>query len=275
MGRTAQEAEAECAALGADCLHNVVEREQPPRTVHLSPFYLDVNEVTNHEFSIWLGGLDAAFAEDPNTHEKRWVTTLDGRTRLVDLSGPYAGIHYDPKKGSFEELPGAGNRPVVQITWDSARMYCAAVGKRLPTEAEWEFAARGKTARRYPWGDTPPTCEGTVFARDSEGTACNGKPLGPADVSASPQDWTPEGVHDLFGNVQEWIEDAFLMPYYPDCGPCINPVVELETAIPDEQRVVRGGAWSNSIFGASSARARYHRNGMTTGLGVRCAVTER
>ena len=278
MGRSAVEADAECAALGADCLHNVVEREQPPRKVRLAPFYLDVNEVTNKNFGYWLYNMrpNLRIEREPESQEPNWVLATEGNVRLVLLTGPYAGIVVGPD-GMIAVREGQGDAPVVQITWDAARMFCAASGKRLPTEAEWEFAARGKTSRHFPWGDAPPTCDGAVFARFSkeEGGACLGREQGPMPISGSTQDWTPEGVHDLFGNVQEWVEDAFLIPYYPDCGACENPVVESDAHDVNEHRVVRGGAWTNSIFGGTSARARFPRSGVAAGIGVRCALTAR
>ena len=278
MGRTPAEADAECVALGADCIHSMVEREQPVRNVRLAPFYLDVNEVTNQALGYWLYNMrpNLRIERDPDSHEPLWLVATEGNIRLLSLTGPYVGVVVGAD-GVTAVREGQGDRPVVQITWDAARMYCAASGKRLPTEAEWEFAARGKTPRRYPWGEAPPTCDGVVFARfsEQEGGACLGKEQGPMPISGSTQDWTPEGIHDLSGNVQEWVEDAFLIPYYPDCGACENPVVESGARDLNENRVVRGGAWTNSIFGGTSARARFPRNGVAAGIGVRCALTAR
>jgi formylglycine-generating enzyme required for sulfatase activity len=272
MGRTAAEADAECVALGSQCRRDVIAREQPQRTVYVDPFALDVNEVTNEAFARWMNGVPWHAEDDPGSDTPcRHAKTFDGVTILISCQGSALWYQGDAPRLSVEA--GFENRPAVGVTWDGARMYCSAQGKRLPTEAEWEFAARGFTARRFPWGDSAPRCEDTAYGRD-EGLPCHGLEPRPANVGGSPQDWTPEGVHDLFGNVQEWVEDAFTRPSFPDCGDCRNPVVEPSTRDPGELRVVRGGAWSNSIFGGTSARARWIRNSAADGLGFRCAFTE-
>src|SRR5262249_13557242 len=97
--------------------------------------------------------------------------------------------------------------------------------------------------------------------------------LGPADVGSSPQDRTPEGVVDLAGNVSEWVEDAFLSPFYPDCGSCENPVSEPADGAADVYRVFRGGAWSNTIASRTSARGRWLEAAPGQFLGVRCAAS--
>jgi formylglycine-generating enzyme required for sulfatase activity len=176
--------------------------------------------------------------------------------------------------GALAVTPGQERSPATGVTWDGARLYCASRGKRLPTDAEWEYAARGRTHRRYPWGDAPPACDGAIFGRVKD-LACAALPHGPGDVGAATQDRTAEGVHDLFGNASEWVEDAYVAPYLPGCGACKDPVVAPTGREADDERVVRGNSWMVSLFGMTSARTRWRRGGSTAGIGFRCAASTR
>ena len=278
MGRTAPEADAECTALGVHCRRDVLDREQPAREVKLSPFYLDVNEVTKADFLAW--ALDRTlvleFYEDAPSGEPHQLRLVkDRRSGQVLLDFDRGWNWADPQGADRLSLrPEIANEPAVGVSWDAASEYCTHAGKRLPTDAEWEFAARGKTSRRYPWGDAPPTCDGALFGRLDE-LPCAGMPRGTTDVKGSPQDWTPEGVHDLFGNASEWTQDAYVAPYLPDCGACRDPVVVSPSPEAVDERVTRGASWMLYIFGQTSARARWRRDSVTMGLGFRCAASAR
>ena len=156
------------------------------------------------------------------------------------------------------EAAGADGLPVVKVSRDDARAHCGQRGKRLPTEAEWEFAARGPKGRPYPWGDSEPDCLRANF------NACSGKI---APVGTHPAGASPEGVHDLAGNVWEWVDDCYAR--YPD-RPVKDPHIEGACDIV----VNRGGAWAHptellrSAFrGGADPEARYDV------LGFRCAQT--
>lgn len=98
--------------------------------------------------------------------------------------------------------------PVVNVTWGQAMAYAESLDGRLPTEEEWEFAARGEASRIYPWGDDPPACDRAHF------DAC--EPRSTLPVMSLPAGATPEGVHDLAGNVWEWvIPDWYLLGNFP------------------------------------------------------------
>jgi len=100
------------------------------------------------------------------------------------------------------EFPsGEAKHPVVRVTWQEAMDYAESVGGSLPTEAQWEFAARGQEGRKYPWGDGEPTCERARY------TNCGQRTTIP--VMSLPDGATPEGIHDLAGNVWEWVADWY------------------------------------------------------------------
>ncbi|MGK3984791.1 bifunctional serine/threonine-protein kinase/formylglycine-generating enzyme family protein [Sorangium sp. So ce136] len=278
MGSTPAEIDAECQRLGARCRRDLLEREQPVREVTLSPFYLDAHETTNAEFAAWLEllGPTLKVKEDPEHGIVRYVHhPAEGDSApdilLVDLFPEHSGLLHEPGN-HFAPRPGHERRPVTQVTWDAASLYCKARGKRLPTEAEWEFAARGTTSRSFPWGEAPPRCDGIVFGRYDKG-ACRGLPERAQDVGTAPQDRTPEGVWDLGGNVEEWVQDRFLLPYYPACGDCLDPIVEGPvTSLVDDVRVRRGGSWpSSDTTSRGAARARWKRGEVLAGVGFRCA----
>ena len=274
MGRTAEEASAECAAVGPQCRRDVFDREQPARTVELSPFYLDVNEVKKSEFLDWLSNRTLTLQRYDGMPDLWLVKDRLTALTLLDFDIGWSWVvPVGTDRVALAE--GRANEPAIGVTWDAARQYCSSRGKRLPTDAEWEFAARGKTKRFYPWGDAPPTCAGTIYGRTA-GLPCAELGGSTGDVAGSPQDWTPEGVHDLFGNASEWLEDAYVAPYLPDCGRCKDPIVEPTGHEPTDERVVRGNSWLlDDNFGRTSTRSRWRRDSVTMGIGFRCAASAR
>jgi formylglycine-generating enzyme required for sulfatase activity len=142
--------------------------------------------------------------------------------------------------------PVQAQRPVASVTWAQARAFCAWRRARLPTEAEWELAARGEDGRIYPWGDALPTCDHAWTS------ACG---VGPADVGGRPLGASPYGVRDLAGNVDEWVEDR----YAPYAGGAASA-----------ERIARGGAYDawHARSTARNALAPEHHDPL---LGFRCA----
>lgn len=152
-----------------------------------------------------------------------------------------------PPTSGFDPV-GRPERPVVQVTWQQASAFCRFNGRRLPTEAEWELAARGTDGRIYPWGDTAPSCD-KAFTHDC-GAA-------PDDVGRRPAGASSFGVLDMAGNVDEWVEDAYRA--YGDLG-----------GHPSGERVARGGAydaWHCRSTARNALRPDYH----DASLGFRCA----
>jgi formylglycine-generating enzyme required for sulfatase activity len=281
IGRNAPEIEAECQRLGKDCVPDLLQREQPEHSVTLSPFYIDETEVTNRSFAYWLASIVRQVEVRQAPQEGDGPLAFDRVTGrlLIDLHPAHCGIDWEPwsekapGQKNYWARPGWEEKPVVQVTWDAAQMYCAAQGKRLPTEAEWEFAARGRTSRRYPWGDDPPRCDGVVFGRDPE-QPCSEMKRDAEPVTSASQDRTPEGVLGLGGNALEWVADRFVTLHYPDCGDCRDPRVDSSEG-GDDFRITRGGCWASVQLVRSSSRAKWNRSGLGDTLGFRCVSSAR
>jgi len=175
--------------------------ERPVHEVELDGFYVDKYEVS------W----------------RQW--RLSGLPLPKDIDG--APIKdYKPVWGRADELP------VSYVDWHDAQAYAAWVGKRLPTEAEWEKAARGTDGRVYPWGDEPPSFARAVWKEH---------PIGkeqPAPVTCCTAGASPYGVLNMAGNVFEWCEDLYDPTYYAR-SPARNPV----NREAGDRRVLRGGAF--------------------------------
>ncbi len=160
--------------------------ERPAHRVELLAFAIDPTPVTNAQFAAFLnaaGPMNAA------------------GERLYDVDDGDARIHQ--RGGKWVADPGFENHPVVEVSWFGARDYCAWAGKRLPTEAEWEKAARGTDGRKYPWGNSPPDQTRAQFSAGWNQTA---------SVEKFPNGASPYGVLDLAGNAWEWVSSAYL-PY--------------------------------------------------------------
>ena len=179
--------------------------EQPIRQVILPTYFIDTTEVTVSQFGACVA---AGECEPPGTGERcNW------------------------------EVVGRDNHPVNCVDWNQAVAYCHWVGKRLPTEAEWEKAARGSGARIYPWGDDVPTCDLAAMYQDGTFGCGNDSTM---DVgSKSPAGDSPYGAQDMAGNLWEWCSDWYAGSYDPD--ELDNP----QGPLTGEYRVIRGGSFYN------------------------------
>lgn len=155
--------------------------------------------------------------------------------------------------------------PIVNVTWQDAVSYCRWRGKRLPSEAEWEKAARGRDGRKYPWGKVEPTAAHANFGRTITGTQ---------PVQSSPDGASSYGILDLAGNAGEWCEDVDDPTFYLS-GPERNPrnTVQPQAGAAEAPRVVRGGGW---MFDAHSLRT-FSRSSFAADfrldvVGFRCAL---
>ena len=201
--------------------------EQPIHRVFLDSVYLDTFEVTNGRFAKFV---EAIQSEPP------WG--------FADQETPV--VHAD--------------RPVRWVNWLEAWGYCLWAGKRLPTEAEWEKAARGTDGRVYPWGNDPPTAAHAVFGL-TEG-AETVSPIGNRDQGKSPY-----GVHDLAGNLYEWVTD-----WYDDAFYTTTPTSNPRGPVEGTAKVQRGGSYINQSY---RLRAAFRTKGDPTEhdphVGFRCA----
>jgi formylglycine-generating enzyme required for sulfatase activity len=196
--------------------------ERPVHSVTLKPFWIDRTPVTNAQFAAFLQALGGT----KNARGQSLFDWDDSDARIEQ-----AGGRWRPHKGF-------GDHPVVEMTWYGARDYCTWRGKRLPTEAEWEFAARGTAGRTYPWGEAPPDPTRARYGVRWGETV----PVGSLPAGA-----TPEGVLDLAGNAHQWTSSiAMPYPYRADDG----------REDPDRlaDRVTRGGA---ADTGPESLRAAW------------------
>ena len=205
--------------------------EAPPHEVELPTFYIDQFETTNADFERFVKATGYVTEAEKAGAKKTWRT---------------------------EFTEGKDSHPVVRVTFNDAQAYCQWAGKRLPTEEEWEKAARGTDARDYPWG------------RDWDSTRANGKRSGlqsTAAVGSFPQGASPYGVEDMAGNVKEWTDSV----YRPYPGSTYQ-----DEAYAQDLRVIRGGGWLDDQKElATTARKALPPDANAKDLGFRCAADTR
>jgi formylglycine-generating enzyme required for sulfatase activity len=229
MGSTEVEIDAALAlckrqAWQADCERSRFEDEAPLHAVTLDGFWIDRNEVTYAQYALCVSN--------------------GGCTQEMGMD--YVGHNY--AQGG--------------VTWQRAADYCAWAGGRLPTEAEWEYAARGPRGVTYPWGDE---FDGARLNYRDEGLYAEGAPVGSFPGGAS---WC--GALDMAGNVWEWVGDWYDDNYYARV-PSHNPT----GPVSGESRVLRGGSWDNEFSHLRSAgRFHLHPGSWTPNIGFRCVVAE-
>ena len=251
--------------MGAPAGSGGLPDEQPERAVLLSAFYIDRFEVTNEAYLLFV--------------------SLTGH-RMPENSNPAATLWKDRRP-----MPGIERHPVVNVSWTDADAYCRWAGKRLPTEAELEKAARGTDGRRYPWGDQWDVLltnsasywagrtvqfdsgadweafwvkgEGAHIAKEK---GLNGEVL-TMPVGSFPGSVSVYGLFDMAGNVAEWVQDWYDPNYYPS-GPLTNPTGPPRGAI----KSMRGGSWLKpAVSLRTSDRDWGTIDSRPSGTGFRCA----
>jgi len=240
---------------------DAVERAHPAHTVSVDAFWIDRTEVTNAMF--------AAFLNDQGNQVEDGVAWLE--PGAGDRGIVYG--HIDESDGVFRPEPGYEDYPVVEVSWYGAAAYCAWAGARLPTEAEWAYAARGPDSRFYPWGDAYDDSRAnycdvncTYKWRDTrfDDGAAEWTAVGSYPAGAS---WC--GALDMAGNVWEWVRDWWAEDYYAR-SPAHNPQGPESGTL----HVARGASWFDEPYKDVTGRAvltpssyRMHW------VGIRCAIS--
>jgi len=201
----------------------------PMREVFLNPFYIDATEVTTARYS-----------------------------KFLQANGSLA----PPDDWDSVDLKKHGDLPVVGVSWNDADAYCQWVGRRLPTEAEWERAARDSDQRKYPWGNDEPGAGKAAYARKAEQAYEGGlERVGSLEAGRS-----REGVYDLEGNVSEWVSDWFAESF------SVDDVRNPKGPPSGEKKVIRGSGWHEPVERIGGSR-RYQASpdNRTDDVGFRCA----
>ncbi len=240
--------------------------ERPLHRVYVRDFWIERHKVTNAEFAAFLNACGVA---SPGAERRYDADDADARIHLVPCSSgsppdrrapePCAGA---PTANLWMADPGFEHHPAVEVSWFGARDYCAWKKRRLPTEAEWQKAARGDDKRPYPWGTAAPTPALAVFGRGYNATERG---------DARPEGASPHRVEDLLGNLREWTSTALrAYPYRTDDG---------REPFTGAGRVVVRGASHDDPAGSLhvSTRHSYDRRGAAAGhhhVGFRCSTSE-
>jgi formylglycine-generating enzyme required for sulfatase activity len=204
--------------------------ERPMRRVYLDAYFFDKNQLTVGEYAKFLDATSHSAPPDWNIMSR--------------------AMHQ--------------KRPVVNVDWADAAAYCTWAGKRQPTEAEWEKAARGTDGRTYPWGNEPPTKLHANMQKEVWNSHMGLTPVGTFEDSTSPY-----GINDMAGNVWEWVSDWYDDDYY-STAPLRNPTGPATGM----SKVVRGGSWGSGPKGLRSAeRETRVPSFQGYGTGFRCAKT--
>jgi formylglycine-generating enzyme required for sulfatase activity len=199
--------------------------EKPRHEVRLSQFYMDKFEVNVEQYAAFLNRL-GSYERACEGVDCAWPSELAGYTSYL--------IRQDLGDGTVQYYPTTGfaSYPINHVSWYGAKLYCESVGARLPTEAEWEYAARGTDDRIYPWGSIQPEPGGDLAVFQSESY----EDLMPVD--ALPNGASPFGIFSMAGSLWEWTADWYKETWYAESN--ISNPTGPETGF---ARVIRGGAW--------------------------------
>lgn len=261
MGTTAAEVNTAvefCVSLGARCTPAMGEDAFPQHTVTLSAFQIERTEVSYAQFMAFMNYLQQTRGS-ANVHRNG---CFGQPCMFTNLESQTSSVQYDSI--SYDVLNVVSNLAMTEVTWFGARAYCEAIGRRLPTEAEWERAARGDDGRIYPWGNNwDPALASTN--RPAAGVTAS-----KVDVNSFPLGASPYGALNMAGNVSEWVSDWYDPRFYG----------RVEATAPDPvgppsgtTRVIRGGSWDNPPFFVRTVhRQDYNPADGTPFIGFRCAA---
>jgi len=227
--------------MGCDPEHNngysCPPDELPQHEVSLSAYAIDIHEVTNAQYAacVAAGACAAPVAIASQAREDYYTNT-----KLT-------------------------NYPMINVKWEAAQAYCTWAGKRLPTEAEWELAAKGSTPKAYAWGDEAPDCSKANIYQNAFMSACVGDTVAVGSYPAGASEFR---VMDMTGNVWEWVADNYVEGFY-SLSPTENPLAVEANQV----NVVRGGGWASNWL-AVRVTSRAYDLSLYSGpdLGFRCAM---
>lgn len=251
--------------------------EHPKHKVKLPAYYIEEHEVTNKQYLAFVSASEVS----PPDH---WLTTgyvlrlkidaMDGLPieKLQQLAANVFMIDKDTRRMSKEELikdikdklMSMDNLPVTYVTWQQASDYCSWIGLRLPSEEEWEKAARGSEGQEFPWGNE--------YKKHMSNTGSEQWETGVAPIESYPTDKSPYGIFDLAGNVSEWTADWYKA--YP--GSDYN-----SDAFGEKFKVARGAGWSGGeghyalqLFQRGAYRSNLQPEQKYDDVGFRCAADD-
>ena len=220
--------------------------ESPPHSVYLDEYWIDKYEVSNEQF--------ATFLNKKTAGNRRMIY------QFCNPGSPFCRITVDKKTGYCSVEPGYERHPVCSVSINGAKEYAKSVRRRLPTEAEWEKAARGTDGRKYPWGNK--------WMLSNVNTSETGKNI-TVPCGSIAGDLSPYGVSDMAGNASEWVIDFWDIAYYMH-SPSRNPV----NGKTSQRGVSRGGSWCLTEWDArTTSRHILFRSSMRRYMGFRCAET--
>jgi formylglycine-generating enzyme required for sulfatase activity len=206
----------------AECRSQGFEEEQPPHDVTLDAYYIDVYEVTNEQYALFMNEMG-----NQSGGNVQWYEAADDKARIQFVDGKWQPIE------AYARHPGT------EMTWYGAQAFCEWRGGRLPTEAEWEKAARWNPTTGevsvYPWGATQPDAQQANYAL----TGNNTRPVGSFEAGKSPL-----GPYDMAGNVFEWVADWYAGGGYGTSDPVNDPTGPAEGTT----KILRGGSWGDNAF---------------------------
>ena len=288
-----------------------LSHEKPKHTVKVDGFYMDETEVTNAQFSRFIQATNYITTAErpvdwelikqqlppgtPKPHDSLLLPgsllfkkTKESVPNLYDFSQWWRwtnGANWKQPEGKGSSIDGKDNHPVVHVSYEDAMAYCHWAGRRLPTEAEWEFAARGgKRDKIYFWGDLTDKLSSYVNSWEGEFPVDNTQADG-FEKSAPIKTYPPNGygLYEISGNVWEWTSDWYSSQYYQYCKEnsiTNNPKGPKEAFNPNnpyiDERVIRGGSFlCNASYCASyrvSSRMATDPNTSLEHLGFRTVM---
>lgn len=207
--------------------------EKPEHVVFVPSFWIDRAEVTNAQYQLCVASGQCTLPSG-----------FDSPTRI--------NYYNDPQYADY---------PVLWVNWAQANAYCAWAGRRLPTEAEWEKAARGGDGRLYPWGDQPPDNTLLNFNLAAQDTT---------RVGSFPNGASPYGALDMAGNVVEWVDGFYYDSYFPLVSNTVTPTASFRGGV----RILRSSSWKDLFENIRAASRRFSNSEASAfnDVGFRCAA---